>query len=131
MSDFLQDELKYYYPQIYEDSVAIIKKSGYEAIVKTKDGKAYSFYSLDQSLRKLPPDPNNLTKEEFQNEFGINLYNMLWNKGYTEKTLAKELGISQVMVSRYISGKVVPSFYIVDKIAKVLDCSTDDFRYIY
>lgn len=131
MSDFLRDELKYYYPQIYKDSVAIIKKSGYEAIVKTKDGKTYSFYLLDQSLRKLPPDPNNLTKEEFQNEFGINLYNMLWNRGYTEKMLAKELGISQVMVSRYISGKVVPSFYIVDKIAKVLDCSTDDFRYIY
>ena len=75
--------------------------------------------------------PQNLTKDEFQKEFGINLYNQMWNKGYTEERLAQEIGTSQVMVSRYISGKVVPSFYIVDKIAKVLDCSVDEFRCVY
>ena len=131
MDKYLEDELKFAFPDIYSKAVSFYKKSGYELIVKTVDGKAYSFYVLDQKIRKLPRDPNNLTKDEFQKEFGINLYNQMWNKGYTEERLAQEIGTSQVMVSRYISGKVVPSFYIVDKIAKVLDCSVDEFRCVY
>ena len=44
MDKYLEDELKFAFPDIYSKAVSFYKKSGYELIVKTVDGKAYSFY---------------------------------------------------------------------------------------
>ena len=46
-----------------------------------------------------------------------------------QKDLSKKTGISETMISRYMNGLSNPGFFVVDKIARALDCSMDDLRY--
>ena len=61
--------------------------------------------------------------------FAYNLRKIMYSQGVTQELLAAEIGTTQAMISRYTSGKVIPSVLIVKKIAKVLNCSMDDFFY--
>jgi transcriptional regulator with XRE-family HTH domain len=70
-----------------------------------------------------------MTEDQCRTEFGKRLIRRMYDKRMSQKELSSETGISEQMLSRYINGKSTPSFYIVDKIAKVLNCSTDEFRY--
>ena len=40
-------------------------------------------------------------------------------------------GLTQPNISQYMNGTKTPSFFTVDKIARALNCSTDDFRCIF
>lgn len=71
-----------------------------------------------------------LTKNEFKAIFGKKLSMIMKAKGLTEAELAERTGLTQPQLSDYISGKRIPSYYIIDRIARALDCSTDEFRYI-
>lgn len=81
------------------------------------------------TIRKLPRDSNNMSEEEYRIEFSMRLKKIMYRKGWTQDDLSEATGITQAMISRYISRKATPSFYNVDKIAKALGCSTDEFRY--
>jgi transcriptional regulator with XRE-family HTH domain len=51
-------------------------------------------------------------------------------KGVTQSDLSFATGIAQPTLSGYINGKHEPGLYAIDKIAKALGCSVDEFRYI-
>lgn len=59
-------------------------------------------------------------------EFGQNLQRMIRIKGTTQALLAKKLGTTNAMLSRYVNGLSAPSVYKVCRIAQLLDCSVDD-----
>jgi transcriptional regulator with XRE-family HTH domain len=70
-----------------------------------------------------------MTEDECRSEFGYRLVHIMIRKGISQVDLAERIGVSNVMINRYINGSNTPSFYVVDKIAKALNCSMDDFRY--
>ena len=47
-------------------------------------------------------------------------------KGKKQETLAKEVGISRIMLSRYENGRSEISIKLLEKIAKLLDVSIDE-----
>lgn len=106
------------------------KVSPFEIIVKFKDGTAWLYDDRTNGSRSIPYDSNEMTEEEQTREFGIRLRTMMWSKGITQKELAEKTGIQQSLLSDYVRGKKKPSFYKVDKIARALECSVDDFRYL-
>jgi transcriptional regulator with XRE-family HTH domain len=55
----------------------------------------------------------------------------MYLKGVNQQYLSDATGITAVTLSNYMRGKVTPNFYNVDKIAKALDCSIEEFRYTY
>ena len=48
----------------------------------------------------------------------------------TQTDLANATGIPQQQISKYIRGYRVPTFYNLDKIARALDCTIDELRYV-
>ena len=103
----------------------------FELIAKLKDGRVFSYYGSEHSIRRLPSDAYSLTEEECKKEFGIRLNRLMFVKNITQKMLSEKTGIAQGNISNYITGRTSPSFYVVDRIAKALDCSIEEFRCIY
>ena len=46
--------------------------------------------------------------------------------GYKKKWIAKQLGVSQTVLSRWINGHSMPSLINAFKLAKILNCKVDD-----
>lgn len=99
-------------------------------IVKLDNGESYSYDDLDHTIRKLPNNPDLMSEQDCRYEFGIRLRRMMLYRGVTQKELCERTGISLCAISQYMNYKITPNFYNVDKIAKALECSTDDFRYL-
>lgn len=55
-------------------------------------------------------------------EFGRNLQAMIKTKNITQGQLARKLGITDAMLSRYIHGTAIPSTYKTCQIANELGC---------
>lgn len=125
----MYESFKLYFPRLAEKAVSYHPNGHYELILKMDDGINISYNYLEKGFRVLPNDPNNMTKTEFSNEFGFRLRKKLERVGITQSELCDIVGISQPQLSEYINGKKVPSFYIIDKIAKALNCSVEEFRY--
>lgn len=73
---------------------------------------------------------NELTEEQEKREFGYALRTMMRRKYINQEELAKSVGTSQTMISRYMTGKVIPSVLMGRKISKVLGCSMDELFFI-
>lgn len=129
LDSYVRNNLESYFPFIVKDAIEIIQVSFNELLIKLNDGTSVLYDDRDNSIRMLPIDSHNMTEDETRHEFGIRLTKMMQLKGVTQNELSKLTGIPQSMISSYVNGRYTPSFYAVDKIAKALDCSTDDFRY--
>lgn len=119
------------YPNL-ADKVKSSKKviKGRELEVKLTDGRAFIFDSQEATLRKLPSNSKYITKEECQIEFGYRLSKIMEIKGVTQSELSDKADVRQSDISYYIRGLRTPTFYVVDRIAKALNVSVDEFRYI-
>lgn len=58
--------------------------------------------------------------------FGQNLQTVIKNKNVTQQQLARKLGITDAMLSRYVHGISVPSTFKTCQIASALDCDITD-----
>lgn len=56
----------------------------------------------------------------------LNLIKLRKSKGFTQTSLAKEIGVCPNTISQYELGKRAPSIQTLKKIAEVLDCNVDD-----
>ena len=125
----MYESFEMYFPILAERVISYHSNERHELIVKMDDGTSAVYDYVDKELRFLPSNPNNMTKMEFSKEFGFRLRKKLKRVGITQSELCDIVGISQPQLSEYINGKKVPSFYIIDKIAKALNCSVEEFRY--
>ena len=130
MNEYLYRNFKMRYPGVADRACGIFETSGLELLIKTIDGESYAYVDQDQMLRRLPKDSNNMTDEEIHREFGRRLYNSMRWRGISQCELSQRTGIPQSRISEYISGKHSPSFCVVDRLAKAIGCSVDEFRYI-
>lgn len=60
-------------------------------------------------------------------KFGDKIRRMLHIRNMTQGELADELGMSEVVLSRYITGTRALSSYLVAKIASILECDVNWF----
>ena len=58
-------------------------------------------------------------------KFGDKIKRMIHIRNMTQAQLASELGISEVVLSRYITGARIPSSYLVYQIARILNCDVN------
>lgn len=66
--------------------------------------------------------------EEFEwgRDFGRNLQRMLHKKQIDQGYLARQLGSTDAMISRYVHGTSIPSAYKVFRIAEIIGCDISD-----
>lgn len=130
MSSELYKRMEMYFPFVARNLVKFSEKSAGEIIATLNDGQTVLYNDDDHTIRKLPKDSGNMTAEECKREFGYRLYRLMLRKGMNQEQLSIATGIQRPLISRYITGKTAPSFCNADRIAKVLECSMDDLRYI-
>ena len=70
-----------------------------------------------------------MNEDVYKKEFGRRLIRIIKRKGFTQKELSELTGISERTLTRYICGKSIPSLLHIDKIARALNCSVDEFRF--
>ena len=131
MDSFLYRYIKMNYPTlIVEDNIEdVIEINNYDILVKFKNGNKILFDTFRNQYRYIQYNSDELTDEEWKYEFGIRLNSLINRRRITQEELAERLGTSQTMITRYINGYVIPSARVIDKLAKILNCSTEDFFY--
>ncbi len=130
MKDLMMKDLEIYFPSEWRRTVDYWEYRTYELAIRLDDGGLFIYDHMNKTLRRVPKYGKRLTEDERKNEFGQRLRRIMYSKGMTQDDLSKATGISQTMISQYISGKVNPSFTKVDMICEVLDCTMDKLRYV-
>lgn len=118
------------FPFIAEKVVECLGTSEFDITMRLDDGEVFLYDDVEGSIRRLPSDSGSLTKAECNREFGERLMKMMRRKCVTQTELSEQTGLTQSQISNYINGINSPSFYVVDKIAKALNCSVEYFRYM-
>lgn len=130
MDEYVERNLMLSHPWIYNNMVECKENGKWEYIITTSDGNVYAYDWFDDTCRRVTAKPEMMNESEFKKEFGRRLAKMMRRKRMTQKDLSAATGIPQSMISSYITGRNVPSFYKVNRIATALECSIDEFRRI-
>lgn len=130
MKDDIIRHFSMYFPSFFKRAVEIRPDKYNTLFVRLDDGDSLIYEDTDHYIRRLPDDKDNMTEDELKREFSYRLKRIMYVKGITQEVLAERTGLSQPAISQYLSGKRIPNFCAIDKIARVLKCSVDDLRYI-
>ena len=129
MTELMFEDFIAYFPSIGTHAIKYWESSTYELSVELDDGTIAIFDYTNKTIRWLSKD-DYTTEQGCKYEFGRRLKRLMFIKGVTQMELADMTGISQTLLSGYITGRVSPSFLKVDKICRALNCSMDELRYI-
>lgn len=132
IADNLLQCVLYNNPNISENSINdIAALNEYDLLVRFNNGDQVLFDTFSNTSRLIYISKNNPSDEQLRSEFKERLYILMRRKFYSEEELAKDIGSTQQMISRYLTGQSTPNAITLKKIANVLDCSMDDFFYQY
>ena len=133
MNDILQEyvftNFNHYFPAIAKKLESYWYVGEYTINIRLNDGSHICYDDVSKTIRSLPHDDMEMSEEECRREFGEGLRIVLREKNMTVLELANITGIPEATLSRYINGRMTPTFSKVDKIAKALNCSMERFRY--
>ena len=91
------------------------------------NGDVYQYNSIMRTRRLIrQTDGEVLTEQLFRKKLAINLAGLMYESGHTQETLSQELGVSRMILHKYLHGEATPSAYILTKLLLVLDCTIDD-----
>lgn len=97
-----------------------------DLIITYKDGKRELFDMFENSRQYIPYETNALTEEEHRKQFPILLRKWMRRRFMNQKDLSEKLGISQQMVSKYLTGQAYPGYGRLKRIADALHCTVED-----
>jgi DNA-binding XRE family transcriptional regulator len=126
----LMRNFKLQFPNVAANTMSYENYNDTELIAYLEDGSIILYDDLNGTIRNLPQDSNDMTEGEFLFDFSIRLRKMIDVRGIPQNELAEQAGISPLTLSRYVNGRTTPNLYIADRIAKALDCSLDELRYV-
>ena len=112
------------------DVVSIDELNEWDLLIKFRDGKKVIYDTYTNYYKEIfYNDIDELTDEQEKKEFAYRLRSIMSRNHITQYQLAELTNTSQVMISRYVRGESVPSAIVLRRIAKILNCSMDDFFY--
>lgn len=129
MEERLFESFKLYYPSLAKMTVEYRMNGPDILIAKLSDGATIRFDDMEHTFQSIPYSSDDMTEENCRYEFSIRLRRLMVYKGINQAELAERIGTTQATLSRYLTGKRTPNLYILDKIAKALNCSIDEFTY--
>lgn len=128
--EYYANQFKWNYRWLGEKVIRYYTEGPFLIVLELSDGRNVLYNHMTDRYRFLPRDSHNMTEEECRQEFRLRLLEQINHNAMSQKTLAAKLGISEATLSRYISGDRKVDFYTLDKMARILNCSVDDFRYV-
>lgn len=70
-----------------------------------------------------------MTRQEWLYKFSLKLRRLMEEKNVTQRELADKLYVSEVTVSKYVNGNMMPSVRMIINISYELNASIDSFTY--
>lgn len=112
-------------PEEVEDYIEV---NEWDLIIKFKDGRQFIYDRFTNTHKNLYYNNiNELTDKQEKKEFAYRLRSLMGRRWVTQEQLANDINVSRPMISKYVRGEAIPSAIVLRKIAKVLNCSMDDF----
>lgn len=130
LMDEYMHQVYLYFPDLLGEVVHTREYVQFMLLLETNSKYDYFYNLTNNVLIPIPKDDKNLDKESFRRIFGVLLRRALECSGLTQEELSEKTGIPQPNISDYLYGKHFPSFYQIDKMAKAMNCSVDDLRYV-
>ena len=129
VTDFLYRYVINNNPDINEEDIDnYYATSSHELMVIFKDGTRILFDTYANLSHRLNiSDNGKLSEDEMKLQFRRRLQIMMNRKWVNQEELARRIGSSQQMISRYLTGQSIPGAITLKLIADALECSTDDF----
>lgn len=127
--EMLIDNFRIYYPTENVNGMKFEYDEHFnphELIIHFPDGTTKVYDDMNKSIRVIYTDRTNISEDAWRREFVRRIKILMLRHSMTQEELANRLGISQPTLSGYLTGRNMPSFYFVTKLAKVLDCSPND-----
>lgn len=126
--EYIFENFKRYFPSIAEKTVHWYPSGRHEITVRLNDRSKVYFNDLTKGVRRVPEydDSEKMSEEEWRDRFGTKLADVINDKGISQRDLAEAIGVSTIMISKYINGKTSPSSYTLSKLAKVLECTVSE-----
>lgn len=130
LMDEYMHQVHLYFPDLLGEVVHVREYVQFMLLLETNTKYDYFYNITNNVLIPIPKDDKNLDKESFRRIFGVLLRRALECSGLTQEELSEKTGIPQPNISDYLYGKHFPSFYQIDKMAKAMNCSVEDLRYV-
>lgn len=130
LMDEYMHQVYLYFPDLLGEVVHAKEYVQFMLLLETNTKYDYLYNITNNVLIPIPKDDKNLDKDSFRRIFGVLLRRALECSGLTQEELSEKTGIPQPNISDYLYGKHFPSFYQIDKMAKAMNCSVEDLRYV-
>lgn len=125
MNDQLLRNFSICYPKVTERITAHYYNDQIHEIIFILDNDRVGYYDENENIvHYIFKNRNDISNEEYKKEFSRRLSKLIWYKT-TQIELAKVSGITQHMISKYATGKSVPTLVNIIKLANALDCPID------
>lgn len=126
--DHLYENFKRYFSAFADDVAEYEMYDDLELLITLHNGSQLLYDDTDPSIQYIPAPSKEerMTEKQWRYGFGMRLRKKMRMKGITQADLSEITGLTQSMISRYVTGKSIPSLYVIDKIARILECTTDD-----
>ena len=108
------------------DCVAI---NDYDLLIKFRNGTQRVYDTFDNSFTRLTAPHERSREETLRAEFKHRLRDTMDRQGIDEAELARRIGSTQPMISRYMRGKSIPNYITITLMAEALNCTVDDFKF--
>ena len=130
MDNFMWNCLMRIDPFIQEDEIEEARMiNEFDILFVFKDGRRFIFDSDTNYFWQPYSEEHELTDDQIRHEFKIRLRTMMRRRCINQEELAARLGTKQAVISRYVTGDAMPSYATMFKIARILNCSMDDFSF--
>lgn len=127
MTKFLYNYVMNNNPYLMEDEIEEVRAlNSHDLLVKFRNGKQDIFDTFANTSHRIDHDQP-FDDEHRRLVLKRRLQSMMNRRWVTQNELAKRIGTTQQMISRYLTGQSIPSAITLKKIAEALDCHTDDF----
>jgi len=114
----MYEDFKMIYPLLEKRVVSWIPGGRREILVKLDDGTRIAYDDFRQCVRNVG-NLDDISQEAWRYHFSRKLEELMWENGMNQTELAKRLGISSVMVSRYMTRKSSPTVEVLLKLSSV------------
>ena len=126
-ADWLLEEYRLYNPSAEVESYS--QTGPFELTATLKDGKIIRYDSLTNSMRMVNPHYDELIVEDeeyFRLSFSRNLRRLMRDKDLSREKLAERSNVSYYGICNYLNSKTTPTFFVVNKLARALDCDPSE-----
>lgn len=126
-NEIIEADFKKRCPWFISDIERIIPRGDNSLTAVLRDGTRVHYnadnfsYRVDDGRR-----PAIFTDDYCRQDFSFRLADMMKRRGYTQKTLAEDIGVSQNTMSKYMRQQATPSITVLQNIVKTLNCDYHD-----